>query len=270
MRGHATAGAVCAALFAGALLGLQTIAAAARALPERNPDPVEAAGIVEAVDGDTIVLDTGAEVRLTGIQAPKLPLGRRGFETWPLAEEARAAMTGLARGKSATLSYPGARFDRWGRLLAHVRVGDIWLQQEMLRRGLARVYTFRDNRAHAAELYAAEREARAERRGIWALDRYGVRQPEDADRLVGTFQIVEGRPQAVAVVRGTAYLNYGPDWRTDFTVSISAEDMKLFRRARVDVSRLQDRRLRVRGWIVSRNGPMIVATHPEQIEVLDP
>lgn len=247
----------------------------ARALPERNPEPVAASRITDVVDGDTVVLETGAEVRLTGIQAPKLPLGRPGFREWPLAREALAAMRDIALGKAAALDYTGAKFDRWGRLLAHVRVegsraDGVWLQLEMLRRGLARVYTFRDNRAHAEELYAAETEARKASRGIWALDWYRILAPGDTERRIGTFQIVEGTPLDVAIVRGTAYLNFGADWRTDFTASVASENMKLFRRARVDVTKLEGRKIRLRGWLVSRNGPMIVLTHPEQIEVLEP
>ena len=50
------------------------------------------ARVVQVVDGDTVMLGTpvfGAnQVRLVGIQAPKLPLGRDGFKKWPLADEA--------------------------------------------------------------------------------------------------------------------------------------------------------------------------------------
>jgi len=246
------------------------IARAAAALPAQNPEPVASARVTDVVDGDTIVLDSGAEVRLTGIQAPKLPLGRRGFRAWPLAEAAKAAMVEISHGRRVSLSYSGATVDRWGRLLAQVRAGDVWLQQDMLRRGLARVYTFADNREHAAVFYAAERDARRNRRGIWALDWYRILEPGGTGRHIGSFQIVEGRPAAVAIAGGTAYLNFGADWRTDFTASISKADMKLFRRAGVDVRGLEGKRLRLRGWLIRRNGPMIKLTHPEQIEVLDP
>ena len=37
--------------------------------------------VVEVIDGYTLLLDDGTEVRLVGIQAPKLPLGRPDFET---------------------------------------------------------------------------------------------------------------------------------------------------------------------------------------------
>ena len=40
----------------------------------------ETAVAVKIVDGDTLILDTGKQVRLVGLQAPKLPLGRPNFE----------------------------------------------------------------------------------------------------------------------------------------------------------------------------------------------
>ncbi len=258
---------VVAGVVAGVVSG--PIDAAARKLPAQNPDPVETAIVTAVVDGDTVRLDTGAEVRLTGIQAPKLPLGRKGFRPWPLAAEAKAALSALSRDRRVRLAYPGQRYDRWGRLLAQMHVGDVWIQREMLLRGLARVYTFPDNRADADALYDAERAARAARRGIWALDWYRIIDAADAGRLIGTFQLVEGRIKSAAIVRGRGYLNYGDDWRSDFTVSIAPESLKLFRAAGVSILNLKDRRLRVRGWLVSRNGAMISVTHPEQIEILE-
>ena len=242
--------------------------AAARTLPAQNPEAVQSARITAIVDGDTVKLDTGAEVRLTGIQAPKLPLGRKGFRPWPLAAKARAALTALSRDRQVRLDYTGRRHDRWGRLLAHLHVGKTWLQREMLLRGLARVYTFPDNRTHAAALYAAEQKARIAGRGIWALNWYRILPVADTDRHIGTFQLVEGTVMSTAIIRGRGYLNFGADWRTDFTISIAPKHMKLFRAARIDIMALRDRRLRVRGWLVRRNGAMISVTHPEQIEFL--
>jgi endonuclease YncB( thermonuclease family) len=162
--------------------------AVSRSLPGNNPAPVASARVTAVVDGDTIMLDTGAEVRLTGIQAPKLPLGRKSFRAWPLAQKAKAGMEALRLRRDVRLEYTGQRFDRWGRLLAHVHNGDTWLQREMLLRGLARVYTFGDNRVYARELYGAERTARRARRGIWALKWYRVLSPEETEGRLGTFR----------------------------------------------------------------------------------
>ena len=115
---------------------------------------------------------------------------------------------------------------------------------------------------------ARERRARAAGRGIWALDYYRVRRPGEAARDVGSFQLVEGRVREVAVVRGRAYLNYGEDWRSDFTVTLTPAVRRRFESEGVSPAAYQGRRLRVRGWLKSFNGPMIEVTHPEQIEVL--
>lgn len=225
------------------------------------------------VDGDTIVLaepiDGADQVRLVGIQAPKLPLGRRGFRTWPLAAEAKAALEALVLGKAVDLAFGGRRLDRHGRLLAHLFAADgTWVQGALLRTGMARVYSFSDNRSRIAGLLAEERAARAARRGIWGHPFYAVRDVADLGHHLSTFQVVEGRVIAAARVKGTIYLNFGDDWRTDFTVRLKSQARRLFRGAGIDPLTLQGRRVCVRGWLRRYNGPLIDATHPEQIEIL--
>ncbi len=225
--------------------------------------------VASVVDGDTVVLEgaAGEQVRLVGIQAPKLPLGRPGFRAWPLAEAAKKALEGLLLGKRVTLTFGGRQRDRHDRLLAHLGLEDgAWIQGEMLRRGMARVYSFSDNRARVADMLELEAQARERKRGIWGLDFYAVIAPEDAARAIGTFQVVEGQVLDAAKVKGRTYLNFGPDWRTNFTVTIPPGTARLFRAMKPLA--LEGRRIRVRGWLKSYNGPQIEATHPEQIEVL--
>jgi endonuclease YncB( thermonuclease family) len=228
------------------------------------------ARIVEVVDGDTVVLETGEQVRMVGIQAPKLPLGRPGFATWPLAGEAKGALEALAMDRTVTLGYGGRRMDRHGRLLAHLHRADgLWLQGEMLRLGLARVYSFRDNRALVPEMLALEATARGARRGIWAHRFYAVRRAEPGAVRDGGFELVVGRVLDVAERRQRSYLNFGADWKTDFTVSIEKRHRRLFEREGWDLAALKGRLVRVRGWVKRFNGPLIEVTHPEQIELLE-
>lgn len=230
--------------------------------------PGERARVVEVIDGDTVALADGQEVRLVGIQAPKLPLGRPGFPVWPLAAEAKAALSDLVLGQRVRLAYGGRMRDRHGRLLAHLfrEQGGLWVQGEMLGLGLARVYTFPDNRALADRLLAREAEARAAGRGIWALDRYRVLPAEAAERALDEFALIEGRVLAVGRARGAAYLNFGEDWQSDLTLVIRAEGLRVFSDEGIDVAAYEGRRIRVRGWVEFWNGPMIEVTHPEQIE----
>jgi endonuclease YncB( thermonuclease family) len=233
--------------------------------------PAGQAVVREIIDGDTLTLDNGESVRLAGIQAPKLPLNRPHFAAWPLAEEAQAALSALTKGQSVRFSYGGARTDRYRRLLAHLhRMGDgLWIQGEMLKRGLARVYTFSDNRALAAEMLALEGAARAAKRGIWAEKFYAVRQAGELDPFIDTFQLVEGIILNAARIRDYIYLNFGPDFRTDFTVSIHKRNWRQFEASGVDPINWAGKAIRVRGWLDKRNGPMIEITHPEQAELLN-
>ncbi|MCW5729237.1 MAG: thermonuclease family protein [Alphaproteobacteria bacterium] len=251
-----------------ALLLAQVVAASASSLPAGLPAGPPGL-VVTVIDGDTLRLDDGREVRLVGIQAPKLPLGRAGFPTWPLAEEAKAALERMALRASVTPHFGGAREDRHGRLLAHLVTAEgRWLQGAMLEGGMARVYTFPDNRSAAREMLALEAAARAARLGIWRLDHYRVRQHGEVAQLIDTFQLVEGRVLRADQVRDHLYLNFGADWRDDFTIRIARRNLRLFQQAGEDPAKFAGRTVRVRGWLRRLNGPMIEVTHPEQIEAL--
>ena len=138
----------------------------------------------------------------------------------------------------------------------------------MISAGMARVYTWSDNRSCAAELLAREVQARGAKRGIWALPYYRIRAPTELENEIDTFQLVEGQVVSSAEVRGRFFLNFGRDYKTDFTVTIAPEDVRSFRAASLDPRTLPGRTVRVRGWISLQNGPEIEVTHPEQIEIL--
>jgi len=258
--------AVCLLAAVGPLLAAE-IPAAPGATLRAGPT----ATAIAVIDGDTLVLDDGQEVRLVGLQAPKLPLGRPGFQTWPLAEEAKAALAALTLGRRIVLGYGGRRLDRHGRTLAHIFDADVgtWIQGALLEAGLTRVDSFADNRALVAKMLALERTARTAHHGIWADPFYAPRSAATAGDHLGGFELVEGRVLETAEVRGTVYLNFGADWRSDFTVAIGRAARKTFAASGVDPLAYAGRLIRVRGWLKSYNGPMIEATHPEQIEVLE-
>ncbi|MGD9536466.1 MAG: thermonuclease family protein [Alphaproteobacteria bacterium] len=261
MRGHAWL-----------LLALLLVVAAPASALEPALDSLERGErgrVVTVIDGDTVRLDNGIEVRLVGLQAPKLPLGRAGFKTWPLADEAKAALEEIALRRTVELRYGGRERDRHGRALAHLVVdGKGWAQGLMLERGMARVYSFPDNRALAAEMLALETAARAARRGIWSHPFYAVLTPEAAAGHIDDFALVEGRVLSVGGTSSRTYLNFGADFRTDFTVSVARRDRRAFEDAGLDLDGLEGHIIRVRGWLDSLNGPMIEATHPEQIELV--
>nr|WP_207455914.1 thermonuclease family protein [Azospirillum sp. SYSU D00513] len=256
-----------------ALLACAPAAAEASGPSRAQAAPAEAAPVRVAavIDGDTLELADGRRVRLAGILAPKaVAAGDPGSGERRLADSATAALRALAQGRA--VSPAGlAPTDRHGRLLTQlVRDDGLWIQQALVSGGHVRVQTRPDARERAAELLAAEAEARGAGRGLWRSAGYAVR-PADPDLLHrhrDSFQIVEGRVLAAALAGGAAYLNFGADRRTDVTVRIAPAALRLFARAGVDPLAFQGRAVRVRGWVGLRNGPMIEASHPEQIELL--
>lgn len=227
--------------------------------------------VAAVADGATLLLEDGRSLRLAGIEPAAPPMGAEPGEHWPLAEAAAKALAELTLGQRLTIQGE-ARTDRHGRLLAHVMRGDgLWLQGELLARGLARVHTRPDARALAREMLAAEAGARAAERGIWRTRAYAVR-PADPDALRrdrDSFQIVEGQVLRVTKAGGDAYLDFGEDWKADVTVHIGRAALREFVAAGIDPLSYEGRNVRVRGWVGLRAGPMIEATHPEQIERLD-
>ena len=138
----------------------------------------------------------------------------------------------------------------------------------MHRRGYARVYWFPDNRRWVDRMLEREREARAARRGVWAHHFYRVRHVSELRCDGKTFQIAECRVLEVATVKGRTCLNFGPDWRTDFTITVQSRDRRRFVKGGDGFGSLKGRLVRVRGWLRLRNDHRIEATHLEQIEVL--
>ncbi len=245
--------------------------ALAKAAPSLPDDLIiDDAGMVDqTIDGDTVELSDGRQVRLVGTQAPKLALGRENFTDWPLSPQSKEKLDDLVGGRRVDLAFGGVRRDRHGRTLAHlVRDDGLWVQGAMLAAGMSRVYTFADNRAGVASMLEFERAARADQLGIWRHPFYAIRSPREAAGLVGGFELVEGEVLNAADARSGTYLNFGRDWSTDFTVFVQRQDRRIFDEDGFDLLALEGRRVRVRGWLVERDGPMIEVSHPEQIEIV--
>jgi len=240
--------------------------------PQQNG--VETTGqIARVIDGDSLVLSDGREVFLSGIEAPKtsakesLELVAHGQVAWPFAFQAAGVLKDLALGWTVTIAHERTRTDRYDRLVGQVyRRDGKWLQAEMIRRGLARVHGHRDGRACLAVLLAMENAARDAGLGIWSNPWYRVRTPDETVRDIDTFQIVEGIVLSSANVSGRIYLNFGTDYRHDFTVTISAKNARHFGWDEQAHEGLAGRTIRARGWISLYNGPSMEVTHPEQIE----
>ena len=238
----------------------------------------EAGKVVRVIDGDSFVLESGLKVELAGVQAPKPAWPDKGYDAWPLADEARQALSQIIQGQTVQLYYSGKPRDRYDRALAQVWIDGgepVWVQEEMIAKGYGRVYTWPKQAQNTARLLTAEDAARSAKIGIWhgatTNGYYDVRSPDPNPlaQYVDSVQIVEGIIISTAKVRDITYLNFGSDYKTDFTAAIGKSAQKYFKAAEYDPLTLTGARVRVRGWIELRNGPMVWLDTPERLEVLD-
>lgn len=152
---------LCLILAAPAQAVYLSLAAGAARLPSE-------AAVTFVCDGDTIVLEGGEKVRYLGIDAPET--GHDGEPSGCYAQKARKANMGMVLGKRITLRRGIETRDRYGRLLAWVFLPDgTCVNIEMIRSGDAWVYRSGENAdlEMFPTLLAAQRDAIANRRGIW-------------------------------------------------------------------------------------------------------
>ena len=265
-------------IFASALL--LCLGSAAGAHADCKGEDAGASVVTDIQEGETLILEDGRAVRPAGIIGPKRA---RGGPASDARAEMEKAVSDLTLGKKVALRLGERKRDRYGRLLAQVTVirdnETVWLQERLIAEGLARVISFPENRLCTAELLAKEEDARQARKGLWKSGFFAVRSADGEDllsRLAQSYEIVEGEVRSVAEVKGRTYVNFGDNWRKDFTAFISPQGAKLLGGASAagpmtgfNAAALKGKRVRVRGWLRNFNGPSITVTHPEQIEVLE-
>ena len=262
-----------------------------RKIPADDPEPAaamlatlpeQAHGAATALTGDSLRVGSD-EVHLAGILAPQ---GRTETFAAPFATAARDALRDLLSGHTVSARAPDSAVDRRGHLRAQMLRDDgLWLQADLVRRGLARVAATADaanadtanvdtakvdTGSLAIELLALERTARAAHRGLWSLSIYAVREADDLARLnrdVGSYQVIAGRVANTARRGDVLYLNFGDDYRTDLTVEIPREAWPRFTKLKPQL--LTGQRVQVRGWLMRHNGPAITLTVPALLEVVE-
>ncbi len=146
------------------LVGLACVLAIAAGNAGARPAaPVQA--VAQVIDGDTIRLENGRRVRLVQIDSPELG------EAECYAHEARATLSRLLPAGTRVRLESDPRLDavdRYGRRLAYVFKGRENVNNTLVLRGAASVWFYGAVRGrYAAQLDAAARNAKANRRGLW-------------------------------------------------------------------------------------------------------
>jgi endonuclease YncB( thermonuclease family) len=219
--------------------------------------------VVEVTDARSFRLEDGRDVRLAGIEPA--------FPEKPVAERMRALSAMLA-GREVELRGEDDTPDRYGRQTAFVwRLPEETLvQRELLGEGEAIVALAVSDQECAATLLAAEAGAREAKRGIWAAPS-AIKNPESPGDIlagIGRLTLVDGKVLSVRQAGATTYLNFGRNWTRDFAVIIPRRALANLAAAGLDPKVLENKRIRVRGFVEARTGPRIEVLRAGQIELL--
>jgi micrococcal nuclease len=220
----------------------------------------EARMVDKVIDGDTIEVDGGERVRYIGVDAPEL--GE------PLYEEAKEFQEKVVLGSYVRIeACKEEPRDGYGRTLAFVHKGNADVGEQLLRYGYARtLFIGRCGRAVAQRYRKLERGAFVGGLGIWSLQDSRQVDHSDAGRYIGCLMSVTGRVVNVHAGPKAFHLNFGKDFRTDFTVAIFRKDLsRLVEEGLHPVTGYEGRFVKATGVLKDYKGPEIIVESADQL-----
>jgi micrococcal nuclease len=118
--------------------------------------------ISRIIDGDTFQCEGGSRVRLLIVDADET--GQSVY-----ADSATLLLTRIMPvGSNVRLEFDVQIYDQYRRILAYVHTTDVFINRELVRRGLAQVAVHPPNVRHVDLIRAAADSARHERLGVWS------------------------------------------------------------------------------------------------------
>lgn len=221
-------------------------------------------GIVASISGpEALHLSDGVGLRLSGVYAP---------DAADLRKAAMRQLEELALNRQAHFYGLAGVTDRQGHAIGWLEIETeggkrFSVQEELVRAGLAYVRVFADSAGAAPRLLAAEAEARAAGRGVWANAPIYEAEALEGGEMTG-FALVEGVVRDAALVRDRVYLNFGADYKTDFTAVVRAKDWPAWEAGASDLMALEGQKVSLRGFVSQRDGPSMSLSGPWDLAIL--
>jgi micrococcal nuclease len=142
---------------------------ATSSIPREKQGKVETADslvkVTRVLDGDTVELETGQKVRYIGINTPETVDSRKTVQCF--GKEASSKNKELVEGKKVRLEKDVSETDKYGRLLRYVYVGDIFVNDYLVREGYAYATSYPPDVKYQDQFKKASEEAQKENKGLW-------------------------------------------------------------------------------------------------------
>lgn len=229
----------------------------------RGPE-TEPVQVIQVIDGDTFEVKGDERVRILGIDTPE--------RYKPYYREAREFLKDTILGKEIRLNpCESTPRDRYARNLAFVEIGGKDVGTELLRRGLARTLFIGSCSRKKSSLYLVlERSAFRQARGIWSIQQPRRVDHDQAGSYIGWMMNVTGQVRRVHIGPKAIHLNFGKDYRKDFTAVIFRSDLSSLSKQGLlmPVTDYKGKHVQVTGYLRSYQGPEILIDSADQIKVL--
>lgn len=235
----------------------------------------QSASSVSVIDGDTLRLNNGERVRLSGVYAPAPNLESA---TDYIHKRTQPFVQAWLHNQAIELWVkPHHQRDRYGRWLAMVvRSDGAWLQHDLIDAGLSLVYVFpsstwlssKPNRADETILrllLTAEIRAQQNKTGLWQ-DTFQHMPLTTHQSWRRQYAVARATPQSWKKYGNTIYVNFAKFWKHDLTLEIDArKNGQWF----VDAPPSSLPQLLARGWSDEKNGPRLNIQHWAQLACID-
>ena len=248
--------------------------------------------VTRVIDGDTIEIAGGEIVRYIGIDAPETVDPRKPVQCF--GREASEENKKLVEGKRVRLEKDISNRDKYGRLLRYVYLGNLFVNDYLVREGYAYAYTYPPDVKYAKEFSQAQKEARENKRGLWnaCLPSAGASTTvapasttvpagpaekeapsvsdcvdfQEAANYVGENKCVRGRVvRLFTSSKKTTFLDFCQDYKTcPFSVVIFGSDLPNFH----NLKQYEGKRVEVSGLVRTYRGrPEIIVSSQNQIKI---
>ncbi len=240
------------------LIALACLSASAHAA-EGKPDMTRIDGgvVKEILKPDLILLDNDKRYRIDAIRVPP-----------DYAQAALDMLKAALLNRKVNIYSPavsGPPVDRYGVPQAQIMRDDgFWVEGGMILKGVAWFDVSESAPAVGETLRGMEEKARAGKKGFWSNADYAVKTPDNVDKYINSYQIVEGKVLFTTSKKSLVYVNFGRDYKTDFTINVPSN----LTTAAFSPLTWTGHVVRVRGWVEQQNGPMIALTDAGQVEVM--
>ncbi len=224
----------------------------------------------QAISGDMFSVKNGDVISLADYKAPEFWPETSDYKTWFFGHESKARLHKLIHEKPLIFYCYSKKQSPFQGKVAHVSLAhtNTWLQQILIEEGFGFYYSEPNSMKETLNLRSMELVARLKKSGLWQYTNYQSLLADPALIKIGWFQTIHGKVLSVKQLKNKTYLNFGPDWKTDFTIEIPSGVLRKMKKTGIDPTTFQNKNVEIRGWVEWAGGPKIILSSHNNMHIV--